>query len=59
MCNEQRLTKEAWAAKQYPECYRNGDGRHGQQRTLSCSEIPKGSLSPPPQSPARMLDFKE
>lgn len=47
---EQRLTKEGWAEKQYPEYYRNEEKRQWVQRTLFCSEIPKESLSPPPTS---------
>lgn len=45
MCYEQRLTKEGWAEKQYPEYYRNEE-----RRISSCSEIPKESLFPPPTS---------
>lgn len=47
---EHRLMKEGWDEKRYPDNYRNEERKQWVQRTLSCSEIPKESLSPPPTS---------
>ena len=45
-----RQMKKGWAEKQYPDNYGNEERRQWVQRTLSCSEIPEESLSPPPTS---------
>lgn len=59
MCYEQKLTKEGWAEKLYPEYYRNEERRQWATENFVLFRDPQRIPVPSPQPPARMLGFKE